>query len=283
MLLIYRTQLFGPSDLDAVKAIQAKYKIAPLSAYAETAPPVPAAALDWIAPIRADEERTSLEFFNILAGVLTYCPPLPDEAAIRDGLATLGNPNTLTAAQQQALLAGMAAGQKQIDAARAEVTTSADLFGSRSELGTAYLKRAVAAQYGILGNTAAEAVYLGYVTGPAGQPLTGNEAYLLRFAPGQFPPVNAFWSLTMYNLPEQLLVANPLNRYLINSPMLPQLTKDPDDGFSLYIQSTSPGADKEPNWLPSPDGPFFMVLRCYYPARQVLDGTWQQPALTAMP
>jgi hypothetical protein len=78
----------------------------------------------------------------------------------------------------------------------------------------------------------------------------------LRFAPGQLSPVNAFWSLTMNELPTSLLVANPLNRYLLNSPMLPQFKRDDGDGLTLYIQNELPGADKEPNWLPAPKGPF---------------------------
>ncbi|HET6275350.1 MAG TPA: DUF1254 domain-containing protein [Candidatus Cybelea sp.] len=289
MLLIYRTQLFGPSDLDAVRAIQAQYKIAPLSAYAGTPAPPAAPPLNWIPPVTAEQERSSLEFFNILAWVLQYSPPFPDEVALRDRLASLGiQPGStfeisgLPEPTQRALRAGMAAGQEQIDATRAKVTTSSDLFGSRSELGDAYLKRAVAAQYGILGNTAAEAVYLGYSTDPTGQPLTGEQAYALRFAPGQLPPVNAFWSLTMYDLPQQLLVANPIDRYLINSPMIPELAKDAEGGYTLYIQATSPRKEQESNWLPSPQGPYFMVLRCYYPKASVLDGTWKLPPLTKL-
>ena len=90
----------------------------------------------------------------------------------------------------------------------------------------------------------------------------------MRFAPGQLPPVNAFWSLTMYELPQSLLVANPINRYLLNSPMLPQLAKDADGGLTLYIQNESPGKDKEANWLPAPKGPFSMAMRLYWPKEE---------------
>jgi hypothetical protein len=103
--------------------------------------------------------------------------------------------------------------------------------------------------------------------------------YLLRFAPGQLPPVHAFWSLTMYEMPASLLVANPLNRYLINSPMLPRLQRDPDGGLTLYIQAESPGTDQESNWLPAPQGPFAMYMRLYWPKDEALDGTWKQPPL----
>jgi hypothetical protein len=101
----------------------------------------------------------------------------------------------------------------------------------------------------------------------------------LHFASDQLPPVHAFWSLTMYELPASLLVANPLNRYLINSPMLPDLKRDADGGLTLYIQHDSPGKDKESNWLPAPNEPFAMFLRLYWPKPEALDGSWKQPPL----
>ena len=101
----------------------------------------------------------------------------------------------------------------------------------------------------------------------------------MRFAPGQLPPVNAFWLLTMYELPASLLVANPINRYLLNSPMLPQLQRDADGGLTLLIQNESPGKDKEANWLPAPKGPFFMAMRLYWPKQEALDGKWTAPPL----
>ena len=100
-----------------------------------------------------------------------------------------------------------------------------------------------------------------------------------RFAPDELPPVNAFWSLTLYELPASLLSANPLNRYLINSAMLPNLRKDADGGVTLYIQHESPGAAQEPNWLPAPPGPFFMAMRLYWPKPEALDGRWKAPPL----
>jgi hypothetical protein len=115
------------------------------------------------------------------------------------------------------------------------------------------------------------------------QPLTGANKYTIHFAKGDQPPAKAFWSFTMYNLPQQLLVANPINRYLINSPMLPNMKLDADGGLTLYVQENSPGKDKEANWLPSPTGPFFMILRIYWPDTSALDGRWKQPPITAAP
>ena len=86
----------------------------------------------------------------------------------------------------------------------------------------------------------------------------------------------------MYEMPSRLLVANPLNRYLINSPMLPDLKRDADGGLTLYLQRESPGKDKESNWLPAPGGPFVLTLRLYWPKPEALDGRWKQPPAQRM-
>ena len=152
---------------------------------------------------------------------------------------------------------------------------SAQFFGTAADLKGNYLYRMAGAVLGIYGNTAAEAIYPGAaLTTLTGQPLTGADKYTYRFASGQLPPVNAFWSLTMYELPQSPLVANPMNRYLINSPMESSLTQDPDGGITLYLQNESPGLDKEANWLPAPKGPFQLVLRLYWPKPDALNGTW---------
>jgi hypothetical protein len=101
----------------------------------------------------------------------------------------------------------------------------------------------------------------------------------LRFEPGKLPPAHAYWSVTMYDLPASLLVANPINRYLINSPMLPDLKRDADGGLTIFVQKDSPGNDKESNWLPAPNGPFWLAMRLYWPKPEALDGTWKQPPL----
>jgi len=133
---------------------------------------------------------------------------------------------------------------------------------------------------GIYGNTKQEAMYPMYKADAAGQPLdAAKHRYTVHFAPGQLPPVHAFWSLTMYQMPSSLLVANPLNRYLINSPMLADLKRDADGGLTLYIQRESPGTGKESNWLPAPAGPFACVLRLYWPKEAALSGTWQAPPM----
>ena len=136
-----------------------------------------------------------------------------------------------------------------------------------------------AAVLGIYGNSREEAIYPTYFTDANGAKLNGADGrYTLRFAPGQLPPVYSFWSLTLYELPSSLLSANSLNRYLINSPMLPSLVRDTDGGITLHVQHESPGKDREANWLPAPAGPFWMSLRLYCPKEEALTGAWKQPA-----
>ena len=123
-------------------------------------------------------------------------------------------------------------------------------------------------------------MYPVYFVDSTGLPLDGASGnYELRFEAGKLPPANAFWSLTLYEMPSSLLYANKLNRYLINSPMLPNLKKDTDGGITFYIQHESPGAEKESNWLPAPKGPFICVLRLYWPREEATSGNWKQPAM----
>ncbi len=157
--------------------------------------------------------------------------------------------------------------------------TSSSGFGTREALNGDYLGRMSGAVLGIYGNSKDEAIYPVYFVDSERKPLTGANGYELRFAPGELPPVNAFWSLTLYESPSSLLSANPLNRYLINSPMLPSLTRDADGGLTLHIQHANPGANQEANWLPAPDGPFLMIMRLYWPKPEALDGRWKAPPL----
>ncbi|MBY3321635.1 DUF1214 domain-containing protein [Rhizobium laguerreae] len=99
---------------------------------------------------------------------------------------------------------------------------------------------------------------------------------------GELPPVNASWSLTLYELPASLLHANPLQRYLINSPMLPDLQRNPDGSLTIYVQNVSPGKDKEANWLPAPAGTILTAMRLHWPKQEALDGSWKAPKMERM-
>lgn len=288
-MVAIRTQLFDPADIDNVIKIQNQYKVQPLSAFLGTTPPPAAPVVDFIKPISKDEEKTSLEFFNLMNFVLTYSPPVPSEATLRERFARIGieggktfDPTKLSPEMKTAIEQGRADAWQAFEGGVKELTegklTSGDIFGSREELKDNYLNRWLGT-IGIYGNAKAEAMYPIYRVDSEGQPLTGANRYTLHFAADQYPPVNAFWSLTMYDLPQSLLVANPINRYLINSPMLPDMKKDADGGLTIYIQNESPGKDKESNWLPAPKGPFATYMRLYWPKEAALDGSWTKPDL----
>ncbi|ORB48462.1 cell envelope protein [Mycolicibacterium rhodesiae] len=286
--VIYRTQLFAPADIDNVTRIQAGYTAEPLSAFegksAATATPT-----DFITPLTPDEQKTSPKFFQILNFVLKFAPVLPDEKELRDRFATIGigpdghfDPDTMSKETLHAVKDGMADAWAELTTFQKEKlntgrVTSGQLFGTHAELKNNYLYRMAGSVLGIYGNVAAEAMYPVIATDSSGAPLTGAGTYTLRFGPGQLPPVNSFWSITMYKMPESLLVANSIDRYLINSPMLPSLVPDPDGGYTIHIQNRSPGIGYESNWLPAPEGPFQMILRLYWPTEEALNGTWNGP------
>ncbi len=292
-IAVYRTQLFNPDDLDNVKKIQTGYKVQPLSDFLGESSPKSAAAISFVEPLTPDTQKTSPEFFNILNFILTFCPTNQSEKELMARFSKIGvgagenfDVNKLSPEIKNAVVEGMsdawadlAALQQNINAGK---VTSGDLFGTRAHLNGNYLYRMAGAVLGIYANSKAEAMYPAYLVDADEQALSGENRYTLHFAPGQLPPVNAFWSLTMYRLPESLLSANPLNRYLLNSPMLPQFNKDADGGLTLLIQNESPGVDEEANWLPAPKGPFFMAMRLYWPRESALDGAWTAPRLQRM-
>jgi len=285
---VYRTQLFKPDDLDNVKKVQAGYKAQTLSAFLGTPAPKAAPTIDFIKPLTPTEEKTSPQFFNILNFVLQFCPTDPSETELMERFAKIGvgagktmdasklSPEMKAAVEQGVADAWADFGELEKQFAAGKVT-SGDVFGTREYLKNNYLYRMGAAVLGIYGNSKQEAMYPFYAVDEAKQKLNGANRYTVRFAPGQLPPVHAFWSLTMYELPQSLLVANPINRYLINSPMLPQLKRDADGGLTLLIQNESPGKDKEANWLPAPKGPFVMAMRLYWPKEEAVDGKWTAP------
>ena len=289
--VVGRTQLFNADDLVNVSKILAQYKVEPLSAYLGVkAPATP--AVDWLAPVPPPEQRSSLEVFDQLAFLLQFAdPPHPSEVELRKKFESIGivagkrfDPASLSPEMKTAFEGGIADGQKAIDDLRQSLGgKTEDLFGTRDFLQNDYVRRATGTQVGIGANSKEEAMYPFYEKDANGQDLDGSKSkYVLRFAADSFPPINAFWSLTMYDLPSQLLVTNPINRYLINSPMLPDLKLDADGGLTLYVQADSPGADNESNWLPAPKGPFMLAMRLYWPKQEALDGTWTAPPLNGL-
>ena len=289
-IAIYRTQLFNPADIDEVRKIQAGYAAQPLSAFLGRPAPKVEPTIDFVQPLTPVAQKTDETFFNILNFVLGFSAAPPSEKELMARFAKIGigagktfDVASLSLEMRKAIQHGMSDAWQALAELNQEIAlgkvTSASLFGTREHLQGNYLYRFAAAVLGIWGNSSAEAIYPAYRTDHAGAPLDGKNRYTLRFAPDQLPPVHAFWSATMYRLPESLLYVNELNRYLINSPMLPSLKLDADGGLTLYVQHESPGTDKESNWLPAPKGPFWIALRLYWPKPEALDGQWKQPAL----
>ena len=293
---LFRTQLFNPADLPNVIKVQSGYKAQPLSAFLKQPAPPAAPAIDF-PKINTDLAKTG--FFKYLDFALQYAPASPDEVAIREKLARIGigagkdfNFQDLSAEQKAAVVQGMQAGHAQVEEGIKNLGTKINGWnivgagGDSAFYNGDWLKRAAVAQAGIYANDAEEATYPLSKTLPDGEPLDGSKHnYAITLPAGQFPPVNAFWSVTMYDGKSQLLIKNPINRYLINSPMLPEMKKNADGSLTLYIQKDSPGTDKESNWLPAPNDLIYLVMRLYWPKTQAPSilppgkGTWSPPEI----
>jgi len=296
---IHRTQLFNPSDIDNLKKIQDAYKIEPLHSYLGAEAPSALAAIDF--PKWKDGDEFNAQFFKYLDFMLTLVQTPPEEQALMKRFAKIGldgkgnfdikkfSPEIQKALEEGAK-EGLAAIKEFGAKASKDPLASAKVFGTRAflnksakdnyKLDDLFMIRAVAAQMGIYGNSGAEAIYPTYLADAEGTPLDASKNnYTMTFKKGEFPPATAFWSLTMYDGKTQLLIDNPLNRYLLNSPMMDQFVLNKDGSLTLYMQKESPGKELESNWLPAPDGPFYAVLRLYGPKSEALEGKWVAPAL----
>ena len=296
-LATYRTQLFNPADIDNVKAIQDKYSVQPLSAFLGQAAPAPAPAIDWPDITKAMEKADP---FSYLAFILQFAPatgPAIVEVPLRKKLARIGIEAgkpfptvALTAADKAAMTAGIQQAEPLI---KAKIETLGERVNGwvnshsmrldRSGYDGDWSERSAVAVAGILANDAVEASYAFTREDKDGVKLDGSKTnYTLTFPAGELPPVNAFWSVTMYDGTTQLLIDNPINRYLINSPMLPELKKNTDGSLTFFIQKDEPTDPvQKANWLPAPNGPIYIVLRMYWPKESVLNGQWEPPGIQA--
>lgn len=297
---VTRTQLFGPDDLKHVETIQQSYALQPLSTFLGTQPPVATPLPDfpaWVEGAQFDER-----FFSYLDFMMSLLKnPGEGEKPLWDDLARLGiGPRgtfdiaSLPPEVREALKDGANAGFHDMEAfiqqTASDPLASAKLFGTREFLTqsakTHYglespsMLRAVAAHMGLFGNSAAEAIYPTYLVDSDKHPLDAStNHYTLTFEKGQLPPVKAFWSLTMYDGLTQLFIDNPHDRYLLNSTMMNQFKLEKDGSCVLHIAKEPPAKEYEPNWLPAPNGPFYMVMRLYGPESAALDGHWMPPAV----
>ncbi|MEV4614177.1 DUF1254 domain-containing protein [Kitasatospora sp. NPDC049258] len=294
--ILGRTYLAGPGDAPALRELQSRYRLLPLSAHLGTPPPPVAPEPLW--PVWREEALESLEFFSYLDFLLGFCPVRPAEAELRGRLAELGvgpgdfEPAALPAQVREAMRQGIADGRAALDRAALD-RAAPDLaaggqhttgwFGTRTQHGGDHLTRAVGAIEGRYGLPVEEVWCAGWLADDRGNrpPDAAGRDFTLRFAPGELPPARFFWSVTMYRLPERLLVDNPIDRYAIGD-RTPGLLPDPDGGLTLHVRRERPGEPAAAaNWLPAPDGPFTMAIRLYGPEPAVLDGRWRRPQLTA--
>src|SRR5271165_1784855 len=230
-LVGFRTQLFGPKDMPNVVKVQSGYKVQTLSQFLKQPPPPPAPAIDFPSFSKDDMKLPFPKYLNF---VLHFCPPVEEEKSLRARLATVGieagksfDLEKLSEAEKAEEALGVKEGYDSIVKQRDEIGKNVNgwlvgsALGDRAFFNGNWLLRAAGALAGIYGNSADEAVYPLAKNDSAGQPLDGSKHnYTITFAAGQYPPVNAFWSVTMYDGKTQLLIENPINRYLINSPML---------------------------------------------------------------
>lgn len=298
-LAVYRTQLFNSGDMDNVKKIQAGYKVQPLSAFMGNTPPPSSPSIEWLKPT---PDALKGDFPKFLDFVLRFCPTVGTAAVekpLRKKFASIGIgpekqnsfadlPPELKAVLPKVIQQGMETIEKTANNIGKKINgwQVGSATGNRDDYKGNWALRAAAAKLGIYGNDAVEAAYPFTHHDIDGQVLDGSQHnYTLTFAAGQFPPAKAFWSVTMYDSKTQLLIDNPINRYLINSPMLPQMKKNADGSLTLYIQNQSPGKDQESNWLPAPKGPMFIVMRIYWPRTEppsilpLGGGSWEPPGI----
>ncbi len=273
--ILGRTSLNGKEDVPNVKAIQAQYKLEPLSKFLKKPAPKPAPAIKF--PPYEAAKATSHDFIGYMNFLLQFTqPPVPAEAALMAKFAKIGiapgvawDPSTVDPATLAAIDQGIADAKAEMAEVAKTTLSSNGLFGTREFLNGDYMKRALGAQKGLYGNSLEEAWYGGFIG-------DGSKQTMLHFDADNLPPAKFFWSLTLYTLPDRFLYANPLDRYSIGD-RTKGLQYGADKSLTIYLGHTSPGKDKEANWLPTPQGKYSLVARVYGPEKGALDGTWQLP------
>jgi hypothetical protein len=291
--IIGRTETKGTVDYDAVHALQARYTLTPLNAWGTsyTPPsnvPVDPAADTATAPPDQLAGMSAADFWMRFAAVMIGNPPMADDAPMVALLGQLGiKPGqplaweALSPRQLAALETGVAMGLQQIEAVARQPTADLQngwaIFYRLGTYGTNYMLRAAIAWLGLGANLPEDGLYPTTRVDSDGQPLHGTNQYVLRFAADEIPPVDGFWSLTMYN-DRQHFVDNPIRRYAIRDG--DPLVFGDDGSLEILVQHDSPGPDLEANWLPAPPDAFNLMLRLYWPRPEVLDGSWVPPAVT---
>jgi hypothetical protein len=293
-----RTYCTGtPEDYKAVHALQDKYSLVPLSAYGKDYTPPKGKvdlSIDMKTPVRDQVNNLKAgDYFKLLATLMKDNPPAKEDAAMVANLKKIGiepgqdfDIGKLDPAVGKGLEKAAKAGLEKITAHMKDAGKIVNGWVypvPGGVYGTDYLQRATIAYFGLGCNRTKDAVYPTSEMDVDGKPYDGAHRYTLTFPKGQLPPVDGFWSLTMYDA-NYFFVNNPLNRYTLSQRN--KLKENDDGSVTLYLQNKSPGADKDSNWLPAPEGKFVLMLRLYWPKEKdpsILDGTWKPPAVTLVP
>ncbi len=278
-----RTGADGPEDIANVQKIQAGYKLMPLHEYLNQPAPKAAEKIEWLPFVKGDEN--GIAAFKYVNFTLPFTIPNAMDKPALDSMALLGiaagmpwDTTKFTPATKAAIKAGIADAKKRLAAYQLKAK-SGNLFNTREVIKTDYMARTFGVVEGIFGNYASQATYFAWHKDTDGNQInTAGASYKVTFKKGETPPNKYFWSITMYNMPNRFLVANPINRYSIGSRS-PQLKTNADGSIDIYISKTSPGKALESNWLPAPDGEPFIILRVYGPGPAVLDGSYQLPPM----
>ncbi|KII33676.1 hypothetical protein NL64_09230 [Pseudomonas fluorescens] len=288
VFLLGRTEVKGEGDQPQGAQVLKNYVLQPLSKLLGT--PTPAALPKLQFPTYEDSKKgpavALFSRFNALAALHEWTPSEQQklsrfgEIGIKQG-AEFTPPQSL----EQAVIEGAEAGREQVRAASSNLSIEQQgwsrLPANVGKFGEDDLTRAAVAWRYIYANDQVEALYPVAMHDIDGQSLDGHSCYQLSFPAGQLPPVDAFWSLTMYDGNTQLLVENSINRYSIGD-RTPNLRYNSDEGLTIFLQSNSPGKEQQGNWLPTPVGPFNLLLRLYLPQPAALDGRFRLPMIKAM-
>lgn len=291
LLALARTQVYSVDDAENAKNIMSEYKVQTLSNYQDTPPPKVAPALDF--PRFDPEKIRSVDFITYLNFLLGQLKVTPSEEALLNRFTKIGiganvpfDANSLAPDTQKIM-------QEAIDEAMVEIEAetknlgslkdgwmqTAGAFGSPKAMEGKFKTRAAAAFFGLYGNDLDEAFYPDTTLDENGEALDGSKHnYTLHFSKDNLPPVKAFWSLSMYKLPEQLFTENSINRYVISSAT-EGLKYNGDGSLDIYIQKEKPSADKVSNWLPAYNGKFSLQARLYWPKPESLDPLYVLPTV----
>lgn len=287
--VIGRTKTDGPADYDAVHKIQAGYKITPLSQWGKAPQPVEVKidpSIDMKTPPKLQvDNMAGAKYFAYAAELLKLHPPHVTDQPIVAQMHHIGlepgkpfDVAKLDPAVQKAIESAPQEAQNLMKWKMPTLARVANGWAMNTDTmgvyGNYYLKRAMVAQDGLGANVPEDAIYPLNLADDAGKSLDGANTYAIHFDQDTMPPVDAFWSVTLYD-PDGFQVANGLNRFALSSWM--PFAKNSDGSIDLYIQNESPGAEHEANWLPAPKGPFNLTMRLYAPKADALTGKWNPP------